>query len=438
MSIDRRQLLAGAASLLVFSACSAEAQSGPTLRPEDYGARGDGRSDDTAALQRCLDAAPQGSTVLLRPGAVYRIDPNFRPSYEYFGGLKLRSGVKLSLNGAELKALPSPHPQGGVLLAWRVNDWEIVGPGRITGERDIHTGTGGEAVHGILALASSRWRIGGGVEVTGCWGDGIYVGSIFQERGTLSDGFTIEDVHVWNNRRNGISVVGARNGTIRASHVHDMNGTSPMAGIDLEPDFSEHPNRSIVISDVRIHDVMFGIGIAAANRDIEVTNCDISAINTGIVMGDNAHGIRIVRNRRIASTGGGEEGAAFRNVSDPSTISDVLISDNLIAGGGIYVIETRGPAFTITRNRIRASNRGVRGIARMLGGGTFTDNDVLIEAAAGEANAPFLHFEGVTFGRNNYRSLSAARMHSLTAGGQDQGGDVYASASLTRSPYSHR
>ena len=433
--LSRRSAVIAAGALVAFPRATVTAATG-VVRPEEFGASGDGRSDDTPALQRCFDAAPRGSTIMLRAGASYRINPNFRPNYENFGGLKLRDSLTLQLNDAELRALPSSYPQGGVLQAWRANNWKIIGPGRIVGERSIHSGAGGEAVHGILVLASSGWTISGNVEVKQCWGDGIYVGSIFQERGTYSQDFDISQVHVWNCRRNGISLVGARKGRIRTSHIHDMNGTSPMAGIDLEPDFPEYPNGSIQIENVRIHDVMFGIAVAAANNDITIAGSDVTAINTGIVIGDNAHRIAIVRNPKIASTRGGEEGAAIRNVSKPMTVRDVVISDNVITGGGIYVIDMRGPGISVVANKIRATNHGVRGAARMLGGGKFTSNDVLITASSGAADALFIQLQDATYGRNIYRNQSAFRMSALATGGRYNGGDKYLSSSLFRSPYS--
>jgi len=71
--LSRRHFLGAAAATAMFgTACGpAASQAGPTLRPEDHGAVGDGRADDRRALQAWL-AAPAG-THALTAGKTYRI-----------------------------------------------------------------------------------------------------------------------------------------------------------------------------------------------------------------------------------------------------------------------------------------------------------------------------------------------------------------------------
>src|SRR6476661_534973 len=71
MDLDRRTFLAIAAAA---AACSeSRAQAGPVVRPEDFGARGDGVTNDTAAFA-ALGAHVNrigGGTVALRREATY-------------------------------------------------------------------------------------------------------------------------------------------------------------------------------------------------------------------------------------------------------------------------------------------------------------------------------------------------------------------------------
>lgn len=86
-----------AAFLISIAGCGNSAAVSPVeLRPEQFGAAGDGRTDDTAAFQRALGrlAAAGGGAIVGRPGATYRIT----------SGIDLRrlSNVELRGNGATM------------------------------------------------------------------------------------------------------------------------------------------------------------------------------------------------------------------------------------------------------------------------------------------------------------------------------------------------
>ena len=434
--IDRRKFLGGAGAsgaLLLLGAPRLCAQSSAVVAPEEHGARGDGRSDDTRALQAAMDATPAGGRLRLRSGAVYRVDTNARPTYGAYGGLQLRRGVTLDLNGAELRALASREGGGAVVQAHRVDDWSIVGPGRIIGERAIHRGRAGEWGQGIAVFAASGWTVGPGVEIADCWGDGLYVGHAIDRPDSYCDDFTVTGAHIHHCRRNGISIVGGRNGIIRACHIHDIAGIAPQAGIDLEPDSIDHPNRNIRIEQVRIHGVQTGISVSTANERIRIAGSDVVGANSGIIIGDNVVGLEVIGNERIANSQGGAEGASIRTAaSNGRTINGVTIRSNTLEGGGFYVLEF-GPGtrnVTIDDNRIRATNRGTLGIGRLFGGGTFTRNVASIEPGAGRAGEFYLQFHDVAVGQNRFENRSGARMRPLNVRVRDTGGNVVASTLL--------
>jgi hypothetical protein len=157
---------------------------------------------------------------------------------------------------------------------------------------------------------------------------------------------------------------------------------------------------------------------------------DISCFDSGIIFADNTTNLRIVDNPRIENTRGGVEGAALRAVvGDPATISNVLIQNNELSGGGYYVLHVGGMGYrnlVITRNRIRVSNPRARGIA-WLGGALFTDNEGVVEPQAGWGpNEYLMVFDGVRHGRNRFQNLSKYDLPIvLRHGSVDLGGNVY-------------
>src|SRR5271170_5365275 len=101
----------GAAGLAPQTARSV-GQSGPDPIPpgetnaRNFGAKGDGKSDDTKELQSALDAAQTGGPLCYVPRGLYRLD----------GPLVVPAGVTLC--GSSGGVPHSEHPIGTVLLAF--------------------------------------------------------------------------------------------------------------------------------------------------------------------------------------------------------------------------------------------------------------------------------------------------------------------------------
>jgi hypothetical protein len=125
--IDRRTSLGwlAAASVALGPARAARPPSRRLLDVRDPGAAGDGRSLDTAAIQRAIDRAAEGTGVLIPAGRQFVTGP-----------LRLKGGIEFRVDGVLLASTDPAHyadPAAGLLHAEAANDLVLSGDGTIDG-----------------------------------------------------------------------------------------------------------------------------------------------------------------------------------------------------------------------------------------------------------------------------------------------------------------
>jgi polygalacturonase len=195
----------------------------------DYGARGDGVHDDTAAFQAAINSLPSTGGTVTVPAGKYLIDA--------VKSVRLRSRMHLKISSdAQLIAKTNSAQRYNVLYVYKVSDVEISG-GRIIGDRERHTGTLGEWGHGIFVRGSTRVTIRD-IHISKCWGDGMSIGSalVYQAPSIPSDDVAVANIVSTGNRRQGLSIGGSRNIRVYDSEFSNSHGTKPECGIDIEPD----------------------------------------------------------------------------------------------------------------------------------------------------------------------------------------------------------
>lgn len=300
--LGRSLMLAAAPMLLpvfpAFAKTSGEvgdARGKVTINVRDKGARGDGKADDTGAIQAAIDALPTSGGTVVIPAGNYMIDAA--------RAIVLRSNMRLQMDdAAQLTAIPNGLKRYHVLKVWRAKHVEISG-GRIVGERDGHAGSGGEWGYGLNISGSSDVRVTG-LHVSDCWGDGIIVGELGHGLGAeVSTNVVLDRVFSTNNRRQGLTISLVHGLTVQNSTFSNSNGTAPQAGIDIEP---QSPLTA---------------------TDITITGCTISGNRgTGMEMHKHVAGVVIKQCTIVDNAGYGVLGVGP---------SDVTIADNTVTGNGL-------------------------------------------------------------------------------------------------------
>lgn len=229
-------------------------------------------TSDHAMIQKAIDYAHQEQIpVVYVPAGKYMIDA-VEPGTNTTKGILLRDNVHLKLDDkAILKAIPNSSPGSSVVTISDVANVKVSG-GTIIGERDEHTGVDGEWGMGIKIFNSRNIEVKN-IFIKDCWGDGIYVGGYLKP----SMNILVDSVKCENNRRQGISVAYCDGMVIKNSAFNRTSGTSPEAGIDLEP------NKGETVDNVTISNCSFtsnrGNGLIVTGRSGFVSNVKLNTLH---------------------------------------------------------------------------------------------------------------------------------------------------------------
>src|SRR5690554_6309523 len=134
-------------------------------------------SSDHEMIQKAIDYAAQEKipTVYI-PAGEYEIETAL-PGTNTWTGISLRDNIHLKLDDkAVLKAIPNNAGTYRVISIDNIANVKISG-GTVKGDRDEHTGTGGEWGMGVCILNSMNIEVRDMLLVD-CWGDGLYISGL--------------------------------------------------------------------------------------------------------------------------------------------------------------------------------------------------------------------------------------------------------------------
>ncbi|MNZ70530.1 Pectate lyase superfamily protein [compost metagenome] len=310
-------LLIATDSAGAFEACTKVPTSSLTVNVRDKGARGDGSTNDSAAIQAALNQVAGTGGKVMVPDGVYMIDA--------VPGIMIGSDTTLSLSsGAIIKAIPNDKIRYSILKINMASNVTVIG-GTLIGERDEHKGVDGEWGMGIHIRGATNVIIDG-VTVKNTWGDGFYI----NER---SRNIEICSVTADNNRRQGMSITSADGVKILNSTFKNTKGTRPQAGIDIEP------NKNNTVSNVQILNSQFlnnkGAGIiiyaGKSGRDRFINNI---LIDGNYISGNSAGGIAVYNSSGNSITNNIIKNNPEYSIMLYKNTNENSVTKNLVINGG--------------------------------------------------------------------------------------------------------
>jgi len=250
------------------------------LSVRDFGARGDGITKDTDAIQRCVNALRPGGTVRFPPGK-YLIETD--------KGIQLKDNMRLDLGSA---ILVGPNVRG---VRCRLL--------HIQGRRNIVI-TGGTLIG--THFGDPEWAVGifaadaQDILIENIWVRDFHLDGVLLTGDLGCQRITVRAMVGVNNRRTGLAIVHATDVAVEDSTFNNTRGQSPEAGVNLEP------NKGWSVRNVRVRRCWFranggaafyahrGLGDAVAG--VSVSESVFEDNGYGIVA-SQVDGVSIVANR---------------------------------------------------------------------------------------------------------------------------------------------
>ena len=304
------------------------------VTPQMFGAKGDGVTDDTAAIQAAMDA----SLNVYIPGGTYIVNGEFGiDAYAWSdtsGGIHLHSGQRVYMaNDCVIKVVGN-GPDGWITTGFstafnvygaknvEIHGGKIVGGtvkyyanGEYIEPEYIDTDTGEKknrlstACYGVWVVESENVRIDN-VDVSGMRGDGIILTGLIEKKlddhgnQVYVDGVaqgvcvsekpnahvTIQNCTLHDCTRQGISVVMGDNVTIANNHIYNIKGNAPESAIDLEP--TDHDGNgflhNITVDNCIVENCVQSFCFSKC-YDVTIDNC---VFPTGVVAVHDAYDVK--------------------------------------------------------------------------------------------------------------------------------------------------
>ena len=310
-------------------------------------------SKSTKAINIAIKVAGTTKTVYIPSGTFWikAHDENQEEGYPtYDRGIMCQEGTKIKMEyDTYLKAIPNAKKHYSIISIFGKNNVSIEG-GNLVGDRNEHIDTGGEWGTGILVFGGNNLTFKN-INCYDFWGDGLDFQYFYGEAGSdyniVSNNVIIDNVHSWNNRRQGMSIEGGRNFKITNSSFNGTNGTAPQFGVDIEPAISPAIVDGIYFKNCEFKgNTGAGMGIAghAEIKNITLENCTFK--QNIIFTGDGFIGELKINNCKFISSdlqvSNGDNIEVIDNYFDDSimALGGISIKNNAVVAGNTFIIKT--------------------------------------------------------------------------------------------------
>ncbi|WP_108802276.1 right-handed parallel beta-helix repeat-containing protein [Aquimarina sp. Aq107] len=186
----------------------------------------------TTNLQAAIDWAHQeGYNRVILPEGTYLIGEEVNDIYQ--GGIEIHGNTEFIFREGAILEMATNNKWNYCVISLN-GDNITIRDGIIKGDRDTHVFTPRDSDgkiahdegHGICVWNTNNRVLVENMQIQDLTGDGSLV--------LDSNDVTFLKNNIYNNRRQGISIVGGKRIEIRDNEIHHINGTAPQFGVDIE------------------------------------------------------------------------------------------------------------------------------------------------------------------------------------------------------------
>lgn len=234
------------------------------INVDSLGAKGDGYSNDTEIINKALENLKKSEKLILSPNKIYMVDQ-----------LNIPSDTVFDFNGGIIKKITCSDNSYRILNINNVENITLINP-ILVGDRETHIGVTGEWGHGIEILESNNIKIYNPT-ISQCWGDGIYIGGNTKPSENIN---IIGTSNIKKCRRQGVSIVYAKNVNMDILNISDIDGTAPMCAIDIEANTQNDILENISINTINAHNCNGALSVVGKGGLLSNINVDtINIVN---------------------------------------------------------------------------------------------------------------------------------------------------------------
>ena len=320
------------------------------VTPQMFGAKGDGITNDTAAINEAINSLSDGGMIYF-PAGTYIVNHGGTNNTSAINVVN-KNNITFHLdNAAKIKHSLTNSSYYKIINFNNCNGIEVCG-GTIEGESDEHTNREVDTSKNLTNVSSFGLYLQDcndayihDMDIAKCYGDGI---GVFTSSSSMPqmENILIENCSIYDHIRNGVVYSGVKNGIVRNCHIYNIapdgvgteTGCLPMAGIDLEK-HSSAKNENITIEGCYIHDCgQFTIIHSLGTYGSFIKNCNLIGDVTESAGSDDMNLIdsiaRNVATRNTAKIKGCtiESINVYNDSNEQNSDAKLIVNDTVILG----------------------------------------------------------------------------------------------------------